>query len=65
MKTTLQQEIDELERELRVRKKVYPDWIKLGKIHKNTAQSRIDTLQNCIDRLKQIQVKKEHQTSIF
>lgn len=48
----LHQQIAELERELAMRREVYPGWIELGRIKEATANYRIRCLEAAIEQLK-------------
>lgn len=52
MKTTLPEQIAELNRELTVRKALYPNWIIVGKISKQVAEHRLAVLEDLITELK-------------
>jgi len=57
--------VQELERELKMRKKVYPDWIKHGKIKSAVADFRIRCIGTAIDiikiyQLEQLELKFKH-----
>jgi cell division FtsZ-interacting protein ZapD len=52
----LNQQIAELERELKKRRQVYPRWIEIGKIDETTADYRIRCLQATIQQLRPIVV---------
>lgn len=49
---TFQEAADELERELGVRTRVYPDWIKAGRLSKTEARDRFDRLTSAHVALK-------------
>lgn len=49
---TLNESIQELERELSLRKRIYPDWIWQQKIDKKTAKHRIEAMDFAIKILK-------------
>jgi hypothetical protein len=53
-KPTLQQTIGELERELATRNKVYPRWIREGKITEGTANHRRDCISEAIRLLDEL-----------
>jgi hypothetical protein len=47
--TTRNEIVEELKREQKVRKKVYPRWIQIKKIHEDQAKKRLEKLQAAID----------------
>lgn len=49
--------IEELEREFKVRSKIYPEWIRGGKIKPTDAKHRIDCIKSAIEKLKETQIK--------
>ncbi|TDB64388.1 hypothetical protein [Arundinibacter roseus] len=51
-KTTLSEQIAEIKRELAMRKKVYPDWKRTGRIHPKEADHRIQVLEDLLERLE-------------
>lgn len=60
-------EIVELERELKVRENVYPEWSKgpSPRLKPATAEHRLDCLRATIKRLKSLQPPKSEQGSLF
>lgn len=50
--TTPQQRITELERELTTRERVYPRWVRDGKISQQTADHRVQVLRDLIAELR-------------
>lgn len=58
--TKLEASIKELKRELTTRKRVYPDWIRFGKIDQKVADERTEILQWTIDHLES-QIPKQAQ----
>ncbi|CCG99817.1 hypothetical protein FAES_1807 [Fibrella aestuarina BUZ 2] len=64
---TLEQEIKELERELSMRRSVYPEWSKGPKprLKPDTADHRIACLESTLARLKRMAPAKPEQASIF
>lgn len=58
-KITLDDEIEELERELKIRQRVYPEWTAgyTPKLKPEEASKRIAILQSAIDRLKRERAK--------
>ena len=55
MRISLKNEIEELEREVSMRQRVYPEWIRTGKIRSDEANYRIKVLISAIKRLKLIE----------
>jgi hypothetical protein len=51
--------ISEMKRELSMRKKVYPDWIRFGKIDKKTAEQRTEIIEWIIKNLESQITKQE------
>lgn len=62
MKTTLTQQIAELERERDVRRGIFPEWVKMRKLTQQTADFRIACVDDAINRLKELQAKGEQKT---
>ena len=52
MKISIKHEIKELEREVSMRQRVYPEWIRTGKIRRDEADYRVRVLISAIKRLK-------------
>ena len=52
MATTIREEIEELKRELRTRRQVYPGWQATGKITSKEAEHRKACLESTIERLE-------------
>ena len=52
---TLQEQIAELERENRVRRKVFPGWIQQGRLSAQAAEHRIACFDATIAQLKKLQ----------
>ena len=55
---TLEEEIDELKRELSMREKVYPKWIQEGKIKRDSAEKKKGLIKSTIARLERELKKK-------
>jgi hypothetical protein len=55
---TLEEEIEELQRELAIREKVYPRWIQEGKIKRDQAEKKKGLLKSTIARLDRELKKK-------
>lgn len=47
-KATAKEVLTELKRELTIRKRLYPEWEKSGKIHKAVADQRVAAMQQAI-----------------
>lgn len=47
--------LSELRRELATRQRVYPDWVRAGKLHPATAALRIEAMQQAIALIEQLQ----------
>lgn len=60
---TIQDAIKEIERELSVRRRVYPDWVRMGKIKQAVANDRITALEHAVLLLKKI--ASPEQTTLF
>jgi hypothetical protein len=56
-KFSLAQQIEEIERELRLRAEVYPRWIASGKMKKSVADYHMDRMRAVFDTLKRIEMK--------
>lgn len=64
---TLAQEIAEIERELRMRQSVYPDWTKgpSPRLKPDTADHRLACLESTLKRLRALQPEPVKQGTIF
>ena len=51
---TVEDEIQELEREVALRKRVYPRWVAAGKMTKAKADRQIAVMQSAVERLKEL-----------
>ena len=49
---TVQEQITEIERELGLRRRVYPKWVDAGKMKQATAEYRIEVLEGVLDTLR-------------
>jgi hypothetical protein len=67
MKTSSIEVLKELERELRMRERVYPDWCKgpNPKIKPSEAQKRIDCINIAIKHFQSIVEQENAQTKLF
>lgn len=50
---TIEDEIAELEREVKLRKRVYPRWVFVGKLTQEKADRQIAIVESVINRLKE------------
>lgn len=48
---TIHHQIQEIERELAMRRRVYPRWVRLGKIRKMDADHRVEVLESILEEL--------------
>ncbi|MGD1842275.1 MAG: hypothetical protein ACFB0B_15465 [Thermonemataceae bacterium] len=63
---TIDQQIEELERELQMRQKVYPNWVDWNRIDRAVADYRLEVLEACIKTLKKLREDKfGRQTELF
>lgn len=65
MKITIIDEIKEIEREIKVREKIYPHWVLVHKISKATAEKRINCLKATLDRLKRTERSQGEQKTFL
>ena len=52
MKFSLDQQIEEVEREINMRESVYPGWIARGKIRRSAAEYHMDRMRAVLETLK-------------
>ncbi|GAB2874074.1 hypothetical protein [Hymenobacter ruber] len=52
--TTLEQRLTELRRELETRKRVYPDWVRTGRLSQHTADHREQVLRDVLADLERL-----------
>lgn len=62
---TVDEEIDEIKRELATRNRVYPNWIRDGKLEKRTADYRILVLEKILIRLNDAARAESVQPKMF
>ncbi len=62
---SLEELIEEAERELKMREKVYPRWIQYGKINEKTAERRLNRQKGIVNILKKLKDKQGKQISMF
>jgi hypothetical protein len=62
---TVDEEIDEIKRELATRRRVYPNWIDTGKINEATADYRILILEKILIRLNEAACAESIQPKMF
>lgn len=65
MQITYDAMLQELRRELAMRQKVYPDWIKQGKLSIKRAEFRIQALQEAIEILEECRPLDPVQPNLF
>lgn len=59
MAISLNQQIDEVERELRMRSEVYARWIASGKMRKSIAEFHMERMRAVLDTLKRLEMGLE------
>ncbi len=62
---TVDEEIDEIKRELATRRRVYPNWIETGKIERRTADYRMLVLEKVLIRLNDAARAESVQPKMF
>lgn len=65
MKITITDEINEIKREIRVREKIYPQWVLIHKISKATAEKRVNALKATLARLERTQRSEGEQKTLL
>ncbi|MFO0386339.1 MAG: hypothetical protein ACK505_06140 [Flavobacteriales bacterium] len=66
MQITIEEEIRELKRELALRNRLYPEWVKLCKLRPEEARYQIACLQSTLKRLEAIDKQQNgEQTNLF
>lgn len=65
METTRNERIDELLRELAIRKNCYPRWVKEGKMAQETADHRLDVLLDLVSEQRELRDKESGQERMF
>ena len=61
---TLEEQIAEARRELALRKKVYPTWVKSGKLDMTTAHYQLQAMEAIVKTLERLEVD-QRQLSLF